>query len=66
MNVSISFAKFDSYDEQLALLDEQLEKMLDSFASITEIDADLARNIENVIEGSENVIRFPTDPKPKK
>ena len=66
LSVSISFAKFDSYDEQLARLEEQLEKMFDSFASIAEIDTDLAQNLENVIEGSENVIRFPTDPKPKK
>jgi hypothetical protein len=66
LNASISFVQFDSYDEQLARLEEQLEKMFDSFASIAKIDADLAQNLENVIEGSENVIRFPTDPKPKK
>src|SRR6266700_266780 len=66
LNVSISFAQFDSYDEQLARLEEQLEKMFDSFAAIAEIDADLAQNLDNVIEGSENVIRFPIDPKPEK
>jgi hypothetical protein len=64
--VSISFAKFDSYDAQLAHLEEQLENMLDSFVSIAEINKDLALDLENVIEGSDNVIPFPTDTKPEK
>ncbi len=65
-HVAISFAKFDSYDEQLARLEEQLEAIFDSLVPITEITPGLARNLEDVIEGSENVIPFPTDPNPKK
>jgi hypothetical protein len=51
LTASISFSQFDSYDKKFPHLEDQLEKILWSFSSITDKNADLARNIEQVIEG---------------
>jgi hypothetical protein len=62
----LPYSKLDSYDAKMVEIENKLKKISDTLSPITDVSADMARDIEMIIEGSENVFRFPTIPTPRK
>jgi hypothetical protein len=61
-DTTITYSEFDLYDAQASKLADALEEIRGSFTPITDLDADLASDIEATIGTSDNVIRFPGRP----
>ena len=62
----ISYSELDSYDKQMDQLEKQVEELRVSLSKpITNVSADLMRDIEKIILNSENIVRFPNQPSDK-
>jgi hypothetical protein len=55
----ISFEQLDLYDEQLAQVWDELQKLLHDIRPITHLAPEVQAKLEKVIEQSDNVYRFP-------
>lgn len=55
----LTYAEFESYDKKMSVLCSKLHDLSASLKPITELNADMMRDIEMIIERSNNVLRFP-------
>jgi hypothetical protein len=55
----IAYSQFDLYDEQMSSISGVFDNLLKSTTPISDINEDMVRDIEVLVERSENVIRFP-------